>query len=168
MSACLHRAPWKRNAGSYWTAKGASSAEVRPPFVCRLFLYRRPWTHDDSTRHDKTASCRQTNRRNTPLLSAVSTLEQRRTHCRARFNALFLLKRIVTHTLVTPRIFFLFYILLEEIKMSQSLDQNDTGETHPDPLTCSVTAKLFLWKADLETTFTHASSTCFQINSITM
>lgn len=104
-------------------------------------------THN-SPRHDKTASCRQTNRRNTPLLSSVSTLEQGRTHCRACFNALFLLNRTVTHTLVAPRIFGLLFILLEEIKMSQSLDQNDTDETHRDPPTFSVTTKYLLWKAE--------------------
>lgn len=30
MSVCLRRAPWKRSVGSCWTAKGASSGEVRP------------------------------------------------------------------------------------------------------------------------------------------
>lgn len=40
-----------------------------------LLLYRRPW--HSRARHDKTAS-RQTNRRNTPLLSAVNTLQQER------------------------------------------------------------------------------------------
>lgn len=36
MSECLRRAPWKRSVGSCWTAKGASSGEVRPLFY---YLY---------------------------------------------------------------------------------------------------------------------------------
>lgn len=83
MSACLRRAPWKRSVGSCWTAKGASSGEVRPPFIlCCGCCYRcccccTGGREHSRARHDKTAS-RQTNRRNTPLLSAVNTLQQER------------------------------------------------------------------------------------------
>ena len=95
----------------------------------------------NTRRHDKTESCRQTNRRNTPLLSAVSTLERARTRCRARFNALFLLKRTVTHTLVTPRIVFLGG--WRKLKCHKVTDGG-----HHDPLAHSVTAKHY-WKDDI-------------------
>lgn len=60
MSECLRRAPWKRSVGSCWTAKGASSGEVRPPvllplLLLLLLLYRKPWTAHGSTRQDKRA-----------------------------------------------------------------------------------------------------------------
>lgn len=71
MSACLHRAPWKRSVGSCSTAKGASSAEVNPTstslfyYVALLSTPGREHSRSDTTRLDKRAA-RQT-RRNTPF-----------------------------------------------------------------------------------------------------
>lgn len=138
MSACLRRAPWRRSAGWCWTAKGASSAEVRP----RLALLV-PEAANTTARHDATASCRRTNRRNAPVLSPVSALKRGRTRCRARFNAPFFPEtHCHSRTSHATRILS-FWFLLEEIKMSQSPDWNDTDEA-PDPLTHAVTAESFL------------------------
>lgn len=54
MSACLHRAPWKRSVGSCWTAKGASSGEVRPRLFSCCCTGGGPWAL--TARRDKTAS----------------------------------------------------------------------------------------------------------------
>lgn len=86
MSACLRRAPWKRSVGSCWTAKGASSGEVRPLFILLLLNRRRPVSAHGSTRQDSEQAGRQTGG-TLPSCLLSTCYSRKRPHFLAHLNA---------------------------------------------------------------------------------